>query len=180
VGTANINSVSSDGAAFAFALGMEASVSEKLSELTPFPAARGAGPLLQREYWTALPGSEWTPEQLISLLRERFPEFANPLIADFSFVQEPPLEVGHAMRIAIQGYGECHVRVIHCNEHSLTLLTLSDHFEAGRITFGAYYENGVLTAKVRSRSRTRSVPHQWGFVATVFKQRGQRVRRGKR
>ena len=140
-------------------------MSETPSELEVFPASQGAGPLLQRDYWAVLTGSKCPPEDILRSVAKRFPDFANPLIAAFSFVQPPPLEVGHEMKIVIQGYGECHVRVAHKDEHSITLRTLEDHFEAGRITFGAWRENGETVFKIRSRARTRSKPHSWGFAA---------------
>jgi hypothetical protein len=140
-------------------------LSDTSSKLEVFPASQGAGPLLQRDYWAVLTGSACSPEEIVAMLALRFPDFANPVIAAFSFVPPPPLEVGREMKIVIQGYGECHVRVAHKDERSITLRTLEDHFEAGRITFGAWRENGETVFKVRSRARTRSKPHSWGFAA---------------
>ena len=135
------------------------------AQLTTFSASHGAGELVQRDYWAPLPGCSLAPEDLLQRLVAEFPHFANPAIASFSFVQPPPLEVGHEMKIEIRGYGTCHVRVVRKDERSLTLRTLEDHFEAGRITFGAWCENGSLIFKIRSRARIRSKLHLLGFIA---------------
>lgn len=142
-------------------------------ELDVLTAAHGAGPLLQRDYWAPLWGTVFMPGGIMRLVASKFPSLADPKIATFSFVQPPPLEIGHEMQIEIRGYGSCHVRVVEHGLLTLTLRTLEDHFEAGRITFGSWREEGELLFKIRSRARIRSKPHSWGWAAGGWKAQEQ-------
>lgn len=135
-------------------------------ELEEQTATDGAGPLLQRDYWAGIPHSRLTPEEIITLLSQQFPRFAPELIASFAFVQLPPLKAGDEMHIHIRGYGDCHVRVLLVEPRSITLMTLEDHYEAGRITFGAWAdEDGQTVFKIRSRARVRSKRHLLSFLS---------------
>ena len=117
-------------------------------------ASQGHGPLWQRDYYAQTATCASTPEALISMIRADFPAFSPAELAAFSNEKSTPLAVGDEMKVFIQGYGECGVRVVHINARSLTLRTLQGHFEAGRITFGAYYQNGKLCFRIRSRARS--------------------------
>lgn len=130
-------------------------MTENTPEETPVQAAsQGHGPLWQRQYTARLRGSTLSPQDVVQLLRTNFPDFSPEGLAAFSNEKSTPLEVGDEMKVVIQGYGECGVRVVHLESHSLTLRTLEGHFEAGRITFGAYCENGELVMRIRSRARS--------------------------
>jgi hypothetical protein len=75
------------------------------------------------------------------------------------------LEVGHELDIRIALVGRCRVRVIHFDERSLTLRTLTGHPEAGRISFGAGRdEQGRLTFQIRSRARASGMLQYLGFL----------------
>lgn len=130
-------------------------------------ATAGAGPLLERDYFGVIEGSEWTPEHLAAQVREHFVDFAPPETAAF---QRPdgegaPLKVGDEMEIRISGVLPCKVRVVHADGRSLTLRTLDGHPEAGRITFGAAKdEQGRLAFRIRSRARAGGLLHYLGFL----------------
>ena len=117
-------------------------------------ASQGHGPLWQRDYHAQVMGCQSTPEQFIAMIRDDFPAFSPSELAAFTNEKSTPLEVGDEMKVFIQGYGECGVRVVHLDARSLTLRTLQGHFEAGRITFGAYYQDGNLIFRIRSRARS--------------------------
>ena len=140
----------------------EENAPQQLQEQT---ATDGAGPLLQRDYWANIANSRLSPEEIITLLAGQFPRFAPEAIAAFAFVQLPPLKVGDEMHIHIRGYGDCHVRVMMLQPRSITLVTLEDHYEAGRITFGAWQEGDEIVFKIRSRARVRSRPHVFPFLS---------------
>ena len=130
-------------------------MTENTPEETPIQAAsQGHGPLWQREYTARLRDCAFSPEDVVQLLRTNFPDFSPEGLAAFFNEKSTPLEVGDEMQVVIQGYGECGVRVVHLESHSLTLRTLEGHFEAGRITFGAYCENGALVMRIHSRARS--------------------------
>jgi hypothetical protein len=98
---------------------------------------------------------------MVELIRRDFPRFAPDLLAKFSGPPDEgrPLEVGDTMHVRITGSGHAAVLVTHRDERSLTVRTLEGHLEAGRNTFGAYYDEvGRLVGHVRSRSRIRDYP----------------------
>lgn len=137
-------------------------------------APEGVGPLLQRDYVLVLEESRCTPEEAALLIRTEFPRFSPDALARFTRSGDltRPLDRGDTMHILMVGLVQCAVRVIHLDRYSLTLGTLEDHPEAGRITFGAYPdEGGRLVLRIRSRSRLRHHLH-WHNYALLGK-RGQ-------
>jgi hypothetical protein len=140
---------------------------EQASELL-LPEA-GTGPLLQRDYWAVIQDCQLRPLELMDLVSRRFPEFAPEELCIFKRVDEArqgePLELNDELTVRIRGAGTFGVRVIHKSAQSLTLGTLPGHPEAGRITFGAYPNaRGDVIFHIRSRARSGSTFHYWGFV----------------
>ena len=132
------------------------------------PAAEGAGPLLQRDYWAVIAGSRLSPSEIISLLAERFPDFPPPELVKFRLTDgcRVPLEVGDELDIDIRLAGSCAVRVVHKDANSITLGTLEGHPEAGRITFGAYRnERDDVVFHIRSRARSSGLTKYIEFLA---------------
>lgn len=130
-------------------------------------AAKGSGPLLERDYQAIIVDTACTPEEVIEKVRAEFPRFSPDALAAFECREgfEWPLEVGHEMQIKIRGAGTCHVRIVHANERSLTLRTLDGHPEAGRITFGAFAdEQGRLIFRIRSRARSSNKLKYVGYI----------------
>ncbi|WP_426748487.1 DUF1990 family protein [Myxococcus faecalis] len=130
----------------------------------------GAGPLLQRDYWAVIRQCHHRPSDLVDWVARRFPELAPDELCVFEREDRSregqPLELGEHLTVHIQGAGTFGVRVIHKDRQSLTLATLPGHPEAGRITFGAYRnEYGDVLFHIRSRARSGSPVHYWGFVA---------------
>jgi hypothetical protein len=131
------------------------------------PAALGAGPLYQRDYWAVIDRCRSRPSEVIALVADRFTEFPSPDTVEFRRVgaASAPLDVGDELDIAIRMAGTCRVRVIHKDACSFTLGTLEGHPEAGRITFGAYRnDRGDVVFHIRSRARSGSLPHYLGFL----------------
>lgn len=131
-------------------------------------ARAGVGPLLQRDYWALIDGCRLRPSEFGGLLATRFCDFAPPAFVQFRPVKGTvePLEVGDELDVHIRFAGNFRVRVIHIDDHSITLATLSGHPEAGRITFGAYrHKSGDVIFHIRSRARTSSPMNYTGYVA---------------
>jgi hypothetical protein len=131
------------------------------------PASKGAGPLLQRDYWAVIAGTSLSPEEIITKVRQSFPDFAPPETAAFDRGGRPanPLEVGDQMDICIAMLGGCKVRVVHTDRLSLTLRTLEGHPEAGRITFGCGRDDqGRIVFRIRSRTRAGGWVKYLGFL----------------
>lgn len=132
------------------------------------PATEGTGPLLQRDYWAVIAGSRLGPRELAQFVCERFAELPPEELVRFRRADGSPrpLEVGDEMEVDIRMAGQCGVRVVHRDENSITLGTLSGHPEAGRITFGAYRnERGDVIFHIRSRARASRLTRYIEFVA---------------
>jgi uncharacterized protein (DUF1499 family) len=131
------------------------------------PSHDGTGPLLQRDYTGVIVGSTWEPERVMLMVRSDIERFSAPELA--TFIRPPhdsaPLEVGDSIEVHIKGAGESHVRTVHADDRSLTLRTMEDHPEAGRITFGSWRnQDGSLVFRIRSRARQASPFWLAGFL----------------
>ena len=128
------------------------------------PATRGAGPLLQRDYWAVLDGCTLRPSELMSRVKEHF--CALPPAALVEFIAPDGVAPGARLDILIRPNQECAVRVIHDDAQSVTLGTLDGHPEAGRITFASYRNAaGRILFHIRSRARSTTAVKRLGFLA---------------
>lgn len=128
------------------------------------PATRGAGPLLQRDYWAVLEGCGLRPSELMSRVKEHFCEL--PPSALVEFIAPDGIAPDARLDIRIRPNQECAVRVIHEDPQSVTLGTLSGHPEAGRITFASYRDTaGRILFHIRSRARSTTAMKRLGFLA---------------
>lgn len=126
------------------------------------PASRGAGPLLQRDYWAVLADCPLKPSELMAHVKSHFCELPPASLVEFVVVDA--LATGAELHIRIRPEQHCRVRVTHEDAQSLTLGTLAGHPEAGRITFGAYRNpGGDVIFHIRSRARSASIPKLIGF-----------------
>jgi len=128
------------------------------------PATRGAGPLLQRDYWAIFADCEMKPSEIMAHVKSRFCEL--PPRALVTFVAPDGMSRGAELDISIRPAQSCRVRVIHEDAQSVTLATLEGHPEAGRITFGAYRNPaGAVIFHIRSRARSATASKRVGFLA---------------
>lgn len=128
------------------------------------PASRGAGPLLQRDYWAVFENCPRKPSELISYVKAHFCEL--PPGALVRFRAPDVLDRDAELDIDIMPAQHCRVRVTHSDAQSITLGTLAGHPEAGRITFGAYRNPaGDVVFHIRSRARSSSTVKLIGFFA---------------
>jgi hypothetical protein len=121
-------------------------------------AAAGHGPLWQRDYWVEIAQSTLSPEEVVLMLRREFPTFSPDEAAKFTRLdgKSTPLEAGDEMEVEIRGAGTSEVRVVGVTPRSLTMRTIEGHLEAGRISFGAYYDKDKTVIRVRSKARSGS------------------------
>jgi hypothetical protein len=127
-------------------------------------ATEGVGPLLQRDYVIVIEESHCTPEQAVQWVRTDFPRFSPEELARFTLPGDGsrPLDLNDTMHVLMAGTLQCGVQVVHRDRNSFTLRTLEGHPEAGRITFGAYEdEGGRLVCRIRSRARLRHQLHRF-------------------
>ena len=128
------------------------------------PATRGAGPLLQRDYWAVLEACRLTPVELMTRVKGRFCTL--PPSALVGFTADDGIGKGARLDIVITPGQRCAVSVIHEDAQSLTLGTLAGHPEAGRITFGSYRNvAGDVVFHIRSRARSTTAVKRLGFLA---------------
>lgn len=131
---------------------------------TDLPATKGAGPLLQRDYWAVLAGCPLTPSQVMAHVKANF--CALPPADLVSFETPAGLARDAVLQIVIRPSQRCGVRVIHDDAQSITLGTLAGHPEAGRITFGSYRNaTGHVIFHIRSRARSTTSLKRLGFLA---------------
>jgi hypothetical protein len=127
------------------------------------PSESGVGPLLERDYWAVIEGTRLRPSEVMTHVKAHFASFAPGELAAFSEV-ERPLRLGDELDIRIAAAGRCRVRVVHCDDLSVTVATLRGHPEAGRITFGAYRNrDGQVIFHIRSHARSDSLLRLLGF-----------------
>lgn len=128
------------------------------------PATRGAGPLLQRDYWAVFSGCPLTPVELMTKVKDRFCSLPPPALVGFT--ANDGIAQGARLDIVITPGQRCAVAVIHEDQQSLTLGTLAGHPEAGRITFGSYRNlAGDVVFHIRSRARSTTAAKRLGFLA---------------
>lgn len=128
------------------------------------PAAEGAGPLLQRDYWAVLEGCTLKPSAVMRQVKAHFCQLPPDALVHFD---APDGLVNAAeLDIRITPGQSCRVRVVHDDATSVTLGTLDGHPEAGRITFGAYRNSdGDVVFHIRSRARSSTAATRLGFLA---------------
>lgn len=128
------------------------------------PAAVGAGPLLQRDYWAVFEGGLARPSAVMAQVKAHFCEL--PPASLVAFTAPAGLGLDAELDIVIAPGQPCRVRVLHEDAQSLTLGTLRGHPEAGRITFGAYRNpEGKVIFHIRSRARSSNAATLVGFFA---------------
>jgi hypothetical protein len=128
------------------------------------PATRGAGPLLQRDYWAVLTDCALTPSAVMDLVKAHF--CALPPDSLVRFDAPDGMGAGALIDIVIKPGQHCGVQVVHEDRQSVTFATVDGHPEAGRITFGAYRnQTGEVIFHIRSRARSATVAKRLGFLA---------------
>ena len=128
------------------------------------PAARGAGPLLQRDYWAVLNDCALKPSAVMAHVKAHFGSL--PPAALVAFTAPEGVSPGATIDIVIKPGQRCAVRVVHESPQSVTLATLQGHPEAGRITFGCYRNaDGGVVFHIRSRARSTTALKRLGFLA---------------
>jgi Domain of unknown function (DUF1990) len=135
-------------------------------------ALQGFGKLWQKTYRVRLTGAEVTPEEVVQVWKEHFPEFQPPNSRFYpSMAGVAPGEVLF-ITASVGGMPVyTGVRVIYADEESFTVMTPEGHPESGWNTFSAYQdEDGTTVAQIQSLARQRPdlrsrLPHSWLYDA---------------
>jgi hypothetical protein len=119
------------------------------------PLAAGSGQLLHRKYGVRIVGSAMTPADLIDFVSRRLNQ-ASPEMAVFRKTRGRggALRQGDEFVVRMPGPWDGPVRVVHRDDNSFRLATLSGHLEAGEIDFRAEPDGGgALHFQIESWAR---------------------------
>src|ERR687897_20696 len=126
---------------------------------------QGFGQLWQKTYRVRLTGADVTPEEVVKVWKEHFPEFQPPQSRFYpSMAGVAP---GEVLFISASVGGlpvYTGVRVIYADEESFTIMTPEGHPESGWNTFSAYQdEDGTTVAQIQSLARANDPIYEVGF-----------------
>ena len=128
-------------------------------------ALQGFGKLWQKTYRARLTGADVTPEEVVTVWKERFPEFQPPNSRFYpSLAGVAP---GEVLFISASVGGMpvyTGVRVIYADDESFTVMTPEGHPESGWNTFSAYRDDdGTTVAQIQSLARANDPIYEIGF-----------------
>jgi hypothetical protein len=128
-------------------------------------ALQGFGKLWQKTYRVRLTGAKVTPEEVVQVWKEHFPEFQPPNSRFYpSMAGVAP---GEVLFISASVGGMpvyTGVRVIYADDESFTVMTPEGHPESGWNTFSAYRdEDGTTVAQIQSLARANDPIYEVGF-----------------
>jgi hypothetical protein len=132
---------------------------------------QGFGPLWQKTYRVRLAGADVTPQQVVQVWKERFPEFQpadNRFIPSLAGVKPGEVLFISATVPAVPGLKvgvpvSAGVMVLYADDEMFTVMTPAGFPEAGWNTFSAYTEEDVTVAQVQSMARTNDPIYEFGF-----------------
>jgi hypothetical protein len=125
---------------------------------------QGFGPLWQKTFRIPLTGAVVTPEAVVRVWKERFPEFqptTNRFYPSVSGIK--PGEVVLIDAVTPAGPLRTGVMVLYADETSFSLMTPQGHPESGWVTFSAHDEEGLVTAQVQTLARANDPIYEVGF-----------------
>jgi hypothetical protein len=132
---------------------------------------QGFGPLWQKTYRVRLPGLQITPQEVMKVWKENFPNLQPPMNRFYPAMKGiKPGEILYidAMLPAWPGsrFGfpvSAGVMVLYADDEMFTIMTPAGFPEAGWNTFSAYDDDGVTVAQVQSLARTNDPIYEFGF-----------------
>lgn len=128
-------------------------------------ALQGFGQLWQKTYRVRLAGIEATPEEIVQVWKEKFPEFQPPQNRFYPSLDG--VKPGEVLFIsATVGGMPVHtgVRVIYADDESFTVMTPEGHPESGWNTFSAHRDDdGTVIAQIQSLARANDPVYEVGF-----------------
>jgi hypothetical protein len=132
---------------------------------------QGFGPLWQKTYRVRLAGADVTPQEVMRVWKEHFPEFQPPenrFLPSMAGVKPGELLFIEASLPAWPGSNwgfpvSAGVMVLYADDEMFTVMTPAGFPEAGWNTFSAYTEEGVTVAQVQSLSRSNDPIYEFGF-----------------
>ena len=127
---------------------------------------QGFGQLWQKTYTVRLTGVDVTPQEVVRVWKERFPEFHPP--QNRFYPSLTGIRPGEIVLInASVNYlpVAAGVMVMYSDDESFTLMTPQGFPESGWNTFSAYEEDGVTVAQIQSYARATDPIYELFFRA---------------
>ncbi|RPJ58151.1 MAG: anti-sigma factor antagonist [Dehalococcoidia bacterium] len=124
----------------------------------------GFGQLWEKTYTIDLSDSKLNPEQIISVLKDRFPEFQPP--QNWFYPTEAGIKPGEIVLINAStpgGMVATGVMVLYAAPRSFTFITPQGHPEAGWVTFRSFEEGGCLIMQVQGLARASDPLYEAAF-----------------
>lgn len=125
---------------------------------------KGFGQLWQKTYRIALKEATISPQTVVQVWKEHFPDFqpsGNRFFPSVAGVQPGEVVLINAMTPG--GPVSTGVMVMYSDDESFTLMTPQGHPESGWITFSAYEQDGVTIAQVQSLARANDPVYEIAF-----------------
>lgn len=125
---------------------------------------KGFGQLWQKTYQVRLTGIAASPAEVVTIWKERFPEFQPPDNRFYpSVAGVKPGEVVLINAMTPGGPVSTGVMVMYSDDESFTLMTPQGHPESGWVTFSAFESDGCTVAQVQSLSRANDPLYEIAF-----------------
>jgi len=128
-------------------------------------ALQGFGPLWRKTYRVRLSGTRIAPAEVVTVWKERFPEFSPPrrrFYPSLDGVGPGDVVLINASRRGMPVHTG--LRVIYADDESFTVMTPEGHPESGWTTFSAHKdEEGDTVAQVQSLTRATDPIYEIGF-----------------
>ncbi len=136
-----------------------------------FSPMQGFGALWRKTYKVRLAGANVTPQEVMRVWKEHFPEFQPPenrFLPSMAGVKPGEVLFIEASLPAWPGsqWGfpvSAGVMVLYADDEMFTVMTPAGFPEAGWNTFSAYIEEGVTVAQVQSLARANDPIYEFGF-----------------
>jgi hypothetical protein len=133
---------------------------------------QGFGQMWQKTYRVTLSGVEMTPQELISIWKEKFPEFwpkGNNFYGSLRGIEPGDVAV---LNLAVPGGMKLStgIMVIYADDESFSFMTPEGHMFAGMLTFSAFEEEGTTAVQIQALIRASDPIYEMGCrIGFAFK-----------
>jgi hypothetical protein len=133
---------------------------------------QGFGQMWQKTYRVTLSGVEMTPQELISIWKQKFPEFwpkGNNFYGSLRGIEPGDVAV---LNLAVPGGMKLStgIMVIYADDESFSFMTPEGHMFAGMLTFSAFEEEGTTAVQIQALIRASDPIYEMGCrIGFAFK-----------
>lgn len=127
---------------------------------------QGFGQLWQKTYRVRLTDVQVTPDEVVTLLKQKLPEFMpdnSRFYPSITGVKPGEVVLINATLPGVPGGIATGVLVMYSDDESFTLMCPEGHPESGWNTFSSYVESGSTVAQIQSLARANDPIFEFGF-----------------